>query len=590
MTLTERRSASFLANEGAAAIEEAFRASRGAFVAVTRRASERFTGRDWHGSVADATHRLDVYDASVWQALEGMRAILGDRIDDRIVWAGIKAVYSGHIAEDADWQLAETFFNSLTRRVFTTAGVDPDIEFVDTDWDRPPPAARSPVHAAFEGANAAALIDGLLDALGPDAPYADRDGDVAAAARRLAEMVPAGIDRVEAITALFYRRTAAYLVGRLITTAGPMPLVLAFAHTEEGVRLDAVLTSEDEVSILFSFTRSPFLVDVEPAHALVEFLRGLLPRKRTAELYMAVGHHKHGKTVLYRDLVHHLASTDERFDHAPGTPGMVMVVFTMDGFDIVFKVIRDHLPPQKRITRQTVRDRYRLVFGHDRAGRLVEAQEFEHLRLRRDRFTDRLAAELLDQAARTVHEDGEYLVIEHAYLERRVTPLDVHLAGDPEGRDRVIDDFGRAIEDLAVTGVFPGDLLPKNFGVTRHGRVVSYDYDELELLERMCFRAVPEPTNPDDEFSAEPWYGVRHEDVFPEELAGMMAKPVRAVLTERHPGLFDPAWWTDVQERLAAGELFDPSPYPEHRRLSVSPEPAPDSHRARNDLEEGTTR
>jgi isocitrate dehydrogenase kinase/phosphatase len=574
----QRRSASLLANEGAAAVEQAFDTYLHGFGAITARAASRFAHRDWQGILDDASLRLDLYDASVAGALDRLHGILGTRRGDRLVWAGMKAVYSGHIAGRANWQLAETFFNSATRRVFSTVGVDPDIEFVDTDRSGPPDDAAEMVHRTVAGGDHLDVAHRLVGSLGPAAPFADLERDARATGARLAAAAPGRIDSIEVVDALFYRRSGAYLIGRMHTDDRWVPLAIAFRNTANGVVVDAVLTEEDDISILFSFTRSHFHVDVQPAHSLIEFLRPLMPRKRIAELYMAIGHHKHGKTVLYRDLVHHLSATEDRFDIAPGTPGMVMVVFTMPGFDVVFKVIRDHLPPHKRITRDTVRDRYRLVFRHDRAGRLVEAQEFEHLRLHRDRFTDTLAAELLTEASRTVREEGDHLVFDHAYIERRVVPLDVYVReAGAEDRRAAITDYGRAIEELAVTGVFPGDLLPKNFGVTRHGRVVSYDYDELELLSRIRFRAMPVARTPEDEMANEAWYGVRHEDVFPEELGRFMGDEYRSTLADDHAGLFDPSWWRGIQERLAAGELIDVSPYPEDRRLGRPADDPPDS-------------
>jgi isocitrate dehydrogenase kinase/phosphatase len=296
-----------------------------------------------------------------------------------------------------------------------------------------------------------------------------------------------------------------------------------------------------------------------------------MPRKRIAELYIAIGFHKHGKTELYRDLLAHLHTTDDRFELAAGTPGLVMIVFTMPGYDVVVKIIRDRFPASKSVTRRQVMRQYRLVFRHDRAGRLVEAQEFEHLKFDRARFTEELLDELAGEATGTVEIGESDVVVHHAYVERRVTPLDVYvrMAGKEAARVATAD-FGQAIKDLAATDVFPGDLLPKNFGVTRHGRVVCYDYDELSLLTELSFRDMPTSDSYDDELSDDAWFGAGPRDVFPEEFPRFISLPaeLKAALEASHRDLYERSFWTEMQERIQAGELVDIFPYLADRRLT----------------------
>jgi len=378
----------------------------------------------------------------------------------------------------------------------------------------------------------------------------------------------------------FIRSKAAYLVGRLVFPDAVVPLVFDLRHEGAAVELDAVLLDEDDVSVLFSFTRSFFHVEVDRPYDLVRFLRSIMPRKPTAELYRAIGYHKHGKTEQYRDLLAHLDATTERFTKAPGTAGLVMVVFTMDGYDFVFKVMRDVFGAPKLVTRDRVRDRYRLVFRHDRAGRLIDAQEFEHLRFGRDRFDAPLLEELLSECGRLVRLDGEQVVIEHAYIERRVDPLDLYVrSSELVAATAAVIDFGVAIRDLAVSNIFPGDMLLKNFGVTRHGRVVFYDYDELALLSDCRFRRMPPPMHPDDEMSAEPWFGVDDADIFPEEFRNFLGLPreLRQVFEAHHSDLFDAGYWQGIQDRLASGEIISIFPYPPQRRLMLPKGPVVDS-------------
>ena len=575
---TSDLSTSRLANLTAGAVLDGFETYRDGFRAISRRARGRFERRDWTGALADAAERLDLYGVVIDGAEHVVRDTLGARVADRLVWASCKAVYSGLIAGRDDWELAETFFNSVTRRVFATVGVDGNVEFVDSDFEPPAMDAGSLLFRAYERApDVASVLRIVLEHAGLDAPYEDLERDARLAAERLtahlgALGLPHRIQRAEVIDAPFFRRKGAYLLGRLITGERPVPFALALLNTERGIVVDALLTEEDDISILFSFTRSHFHVDLGPPYRLVRSLKALMPRKSIAELYIALGHHKHGKTELYRDLLHRLSDTDERFQLAPGTPGMVMLVFTVPGADVVFKVIRDRFPAVKPTTPNGIRQSYRLVFRHDRAGRLVEAQEFEHLQFDRARFAPELVAEFRRNADRTVAVGDDVVVIHHAYIERRVTPLDLYVRQAPEAAARgAVADFGQAVKDLAASGIFPGELLPKNFGLTRHGRVVCYDYDELGLVTDFCFRPLPAAPTDDDEFAEESWFGVGPRDVFPEEFSRFLGlpPPLRDLLERTHGELCRVDFWREMQARVTSGEIMDLFPYHASRRLGV---------------------
>ena len=376
-------------------------------------------------------------------------------------------------------------------------------------------------------------------------------------------------DSLEMLRPVFFRSKGAYLLGRVRRGEKTRPLVVALLNREGRVTVDAVLADEDEASIVFSFTRSYFHVECPRPAALVAFLKAIMPRKPVGELYTALGFNKHGKTELYRDLLRHLASSDDRFVEAPGAAGMVMLVFTLPSYDVVFKVIRDSFAPPKATGRQDVLDKYRLVFHHTRAGRLADVQEFEHLSFPVARFEPRLLERLLEGAAQTVERRGPEVVLHHVFTERRLTPLDVFLrdASAETARAAAVD-FGEAIRDLAKANIFPGDLLPKNFGLTRHGRVVFYDYDEICFLNDVNFRELP-PGVDEESDTAEPSFWVGPEDVFPEELFTFMGLrgPAREAFLEHHADLLTPQFWLDTQRRERAGEIVDVFPYPRERRL-----------------------
>ncbi len=409
------------------------------------------------------------------------------------------------------------------------------------------------------------------------------------AARIEAQLAETGwgsqVGTVEMARPIFYRGKRAYLVGRVaaVRTGTPtrfVPLVIALSNGDDGVAVDAVLMSEDEVSILFSFAREYFHVETERPHALVRFLRMIMPLKPVAELYISIGYNKHGKTERYRDLVRHLATSTDRFEMARGERGMVMQVFTLPSYDLVFKIIKDRFDDPKRTTRQEVRERYALVFKHDRGGRLVDAQEFQHLRFAKERFHPDLLNELLNTAARTVRVEGDNVVIDHLYTERRLVPINLYLREvDEEVARPMVVEYGNAIKDLASTNIFPGDILLKNFGVTRHGRVVFYDYDELCLLTDCNFREMPQAANGFEEYdefddlnaySSEPWFSVAENDVFPEELNSFLGLPsdLRGVFVDHHGELFTTEYWSDLKQRLSAGEVIEVLPYPESSRLT----------------------
>ena len=565
-----------LSNLTAARVLDGFEDYMNRFGAFNKRAPTRFAQADWRGMQADALGRLKIYSHVVKTVVDDVKRVLGERVDDPMLWVAIKAVYSSLIADRQDWELAETFHNSITRQVFDTVGVDSRVEFVDTDFDSPPSPSHEAVYVIFEREDTTGdLVRRILTHFLQDMPFEHLDSDASAVASRIEKRLSERgglpvVGRAEIIRSVFYRGQSAYIVGLLYAGSVRLPMVLSLRHEEGGVVVDAVLLTEDEVSILFSFTRSYFHVEVTRPYDLVRFLRRLMPRKRVAELYISIGQNKHGKTELYRDLLRHLNSTEERFEYVPGTQGLVMLVFGMPGYDDVFKVIRDKFPPPKRTTRNTIMDKYRLVSRHDRAGRLIDAQNFQHLSFDKSRFDPALLEELVSQAGRTVRLQGDEVVISHLYVERRVIPLDLYAReAVPSAATSAVIDYGQAIKDLACTNIFPGDLLLKNFGVTRHGRVVFYDYDELSALTDVTFREMPEPRDETEALSDAPWFSVGDNDVFPEEHQRFLGlKPeLREALHERHGDLFVVEPWKAIQKRITAGELMEIFPYGDEARL-----------------------
>ena len=343
-------------------------------------------------------------------------------------------------------------------------------------------------------------------------------------------------------------------------------------HDDSGqLSIDAALFAEDDLLMLFSFARAYFMVDMEIPSAYVQFLRSLMPRKPRNELYSALGLQKQGKNNFYRDFLYHLRHSSDMFGIAPGIKGMVMLVFDLPSFPYVFKVIKDFYPPQKDTTREGIQAKYLLVKTHDRVGRMADTLEYTSVAFPRQRISDELLAELRHFCPSQIELDGDSLVIRHVYIERRMIPLNIYLQdASPEQLAHAVVEYGNAIKDLVAANIFPGDMLWKNFGVTRHGKVVFYDYDEIEYITDCNFRRVPAPRNEEDEMSGEIWYAVGPKDVFPETFEPfLLGNPaVRQVFMQHHADLLDAAFWQGHQARIRAGHVYDVFPYDQHRRFA----------------------
>ncbi|HXW74809.1 MAG TPA: bifunctional isocitrate dehydrogenase kinase/phosphatase [Steroidobacteraceae bacterium] len=561
-------------HECARRIVEAFGHYNAEFRAITRRAPLRFDARDWRGSQRDAVERIELYDHFVNQTIAELRVALGGAANERSLWQQIHRAFAAQITDLPDPEFTKTFFSSISRRLFGTVGVAPDIEFVATDLD---PLAH--IHSAvgtntyFNHGSLPLLIEDLLGDVRFRSPWRDLDKSIAHVTAEVQAHLQAGGERrevrkVEVIRPVFYQISRAYVVGRIVGQDFTLPLVIALKNTDGGVLVDAVMLAEADVSIVFSFTRSYYHADLERVAEAVVFLKSIMPRKPVSELFTVLGRARQGKTERYRELMRSLEHTSDSFIHAAGERGLVMVCFTLPSFDVVFKVIRDRFPYPKTVLREEVVAKYRMVFIHDRAGRLVDAQEFRRLRFPRARFAPQLLDELRRETAGTVYEDGEDLVFDHMYIERRMTPLNLYLREAPGGdAERVVLDYGQCIRDLAYTNIFPGDLLLKNFGVTRHGRVIFYDYDELCRVTDCNFRDIPPPTDPDDEMRGEAWFYVADNDVFPETFLNFLAfsDEQRAALLRVHGEIVTAAFWRGVQQRLVDGEVMEVLPYHPHR-------------------------
>jgi isocitrate dehydrogenase kinase/phosphatase len=547
------------------------------FRAATARAKENFEEAAWAEAQHVVRDRIEFYDTRVGECIARLRAEFDAGSLTLGLWKEVKLAYMGLLLEHLQPELAETFFNSVTTRLFPIGYADNAVMFVraamSTEYvDSDPPIFRSYYPPGTDLSEAFRQV--FLD-FGWRRPFVDLDRDLAHVTGAIEERCgPEWRHRepnhqVQVLSCAFYRNKAAYVVGKLINGFRELPFVVPVLNDGEALTLDAILLDEAQLDVLFSLSRAYCMVDMEVPAGYVKFLRRMMPTKTRFELYTMLGLGKQGKTLFYRDLRQHLRHSQDRFVQAPGFEGKVMLVFTLPSYPYVFKVIKDVFGPGKETDRATVEAKFAMAKAVDRVGRMADTLEFVNLELPRDRFSPEVLAQLASEAASAV-EDGERFVIRHCYVERRMVPLNIYLdRAAPAELEAAVRDYGDAIRELAVANIFPGDMLWRNFGVTRHGRVVFYDYDEIEYLTDVNFRRIPEAPNPEAELGAEPWYAVAREDVFPEEFASFLLADPRLEVAFRahHAELLEPEFWQDCQRRIEAGEVVDFFPYPQPIRF-----------------------
>ena len=530
-----------------------------------------------------ARERIQMYDRRVEEAVRSLLDRFPEAEVDESLWPAIKLAFIGLLHEHKQPECAETFYNSVACAVLHRRHYHNEFIF----W-RPAVATEHlegehPTYRCYYPLNGGGLrktLRAIAASLGLANPWEDGERDlrniVHALRRRFPRPARAQPDlQIQVLDSLFFRNKGAYVVGRLINAHREIPFAVPILQNERGeLYLDALLIGEDQLLVLFSFARAYFFVDMEVPAGYVSFLRLLMPRKPRAELYMAVGLGKQGKTLFYRDLHYHLKHSTDKFVVAPGIKGMVMLVFTLPSYPFVFKLIRDRFAPPKDTDRQQVKDRYLMVKLHDRVGRMADTLEYSLVALPLDRFDPQLLEELRRECGSIIESDGESIVIGHCYIERRMQPLNLHVEelkrGGEEERLRIaLREYGNAIKELAGAGIFPGDMLLKNFGVTRHDRVVFYDYDEIQPMDEVNFRAIPPARSYEEELSAEPYWNIAPADVFPEQFENFLVAQGRGreIFLEYHRDLMDPEFWRSKQQRVAAGIQEDIFPYPQEARF-----------------------
>ena len=561
------------------------------FRAESARAKHRFETADWHGQQRAQRERIEFYDLRVKECTMRLEKEFQAGAQPMDVWHQIKLHYIGLLVNHHQPELAETFFNSVTTKILHRTHFHNDFIFVrpavSTEYIENEETARPTYWAYYPSRETLReTLTQLIHNFRLQREFADLPGDVAQVLAALQERLQQAQLRanfqIQVLSGLFCRNKGAYVVGKVINGFTELPFALPILHDEAGrLTIDAALFGEDDLQMLFAFARASFMVDMEIPSAYVQFLRSLMPRKPRAELYNALGLAKQGKTLFYRDFLYHLRHSTDQLRIAPGIKGMVMLVFDLPSFPYVFKLIKDYYPPPKETTREQVKGKYLLVKQHDRVGRMADTLEYSLVAFPRQRFSDELIAEIQKFAPSQIEisdRDGDgqqEVIIQHLYIERRLIPLNMHLqealeAGARQQIEHSVIEYGNAIKDLVAANIFPGDMLWKNFGVTRDGKVVFYDYDEIEYLTDCHFRRVPQPRTEEEEMSGEIWYTVRPHDVFPETFAPFLLgnDAVREVFMQHHADLLGVEFWQSHKERILAGHVYDVFPYDTRRRFT----------------------
>lgn len=554
------------------------------YLNLTLGAHLRFENADWL-TVHDAQQRRQtLYQEKITHVVALAQETVGGNLQDPELWVEVKKKFIPLIEHHRNIEVVESFYNSVYCQVFQHKVIRDKYAFAEHSMAPAATFIDPNIYRSYRASTPVPqLIIGLLEDCGLDLEFEDLDRDIRYVSEAvIKDFVPrlpvgAGVEDIEiqVLRSLFFRNKAAYVVGRCLCLSQVFPFVIPLLHAEsrdgkKRLYIDTVLFDSSDISIVFSFTRTYFMVYTDQPSQYVAFLTSFMPLKPVFEMYAAIGFAKHAKTEFVRFSVRQIAATKDKFVIAPGIKGMVMLVFTLPSFNYVFKVIKDRFTPPKSMTCQQVKAKYKLVKLHERAGRMADTQEFDNLVFDRRRFSEELLAELRKEAAESLEEKGNVLLLKHCYVERRMVPLNLYLPGKTEEEvEDVIDEYGNAIKQMSGANIFPGDMLLKNFGVTPHGRVVFYDYDEVCLMTECNFRKIPEPKNEAQEMASTPWYSVAENDVFPEEFRLFFTgnRQARTTFERLHSDLYDYQFWQEMQRKITVGEVESVYPYRRSKRF-----------------------
>ena len=556
-----------------------FQAMFKGFLQISNGAQHRFERADWAAVSKSMQERQDVYKRHLRATKDRICLVLGGRSIDLVLWLSVRQCYETYVAGLENGPLSKTFFNSVFGAIFGHETIRNDYIFItcseqtDKEGDCDDTSmSLSKYNFQFDSRYKLRQIL-LAYQFSPAFENIDRDvvfiESVINSNLEPFSLAPnrLPIDRIDLLPMPLFRNKAAYLLGRIVVDGRNLPFTIALMNNiKAGLYVDAFVVGEDAVSIIFSFTHAYFMAPTDRPIALVNFLSEIMPNKKRFELFNSLGFTRHAKTEFYRFKVSFTRSlsVNQQYKHAVGTPGMVMLVFTLESSDYVYKVIKDQFSPPKDTTREEVVNKYNLVKRLDRIGRMADVYEFHYLAFNLSRFNPELLNDIKRQLSKHIVISGSALVFKHIYVERKMTPLNIYIKNvDDIELERIITEYGDTIKQLAYANIFPGDMLLKNFGVTRHGRVVFYDYDEICQVTDCHFRKTPQALSYEEELSSGVWYDVAPGDVFPEQFQMFFSgnKKIKDFFCKAHSDIFTVDFWLSVQQFINHGHAADVFPY-----------------------------
>ena len=586
---TSQKTSSMIARKILSGFEQHYQNIKSASIEAKR----CFEEKEWMKIESDSKLRLNFYDEQVDVFCKNLsselkkKTLYGAKDEynepthiekfDSEFWKKTKLMYIELITDHRQPELAETFYNSVFCRIFSRSFYNnqfiftkPCVSLNYIDMDEPV------IDSYFvEDKQLKNAFKSILHSYGFNCQLGNLDEDIKRLEEQLFMQIPrlsSEVFEIQVISTPFIRGKCAYIAGKIVSQLhSDIPILIALLNDDKkGLYVDSLLTDRGSISIVFSFSRSYFFITTDYPSAIVEFLKELLPGKTRAVLYSAIGLHKQGKTLLYRHFLKYSKVTSEKLIIAPGIKGMVMSVFTFPMYPYVFKIINDKFAPPKMGTKEMVKDRYYFVKNHVRVGRLADTWEFSNVAFPIKDIDDALLTELKKKAGSNIEIEGDLLIIKHMYIENKMTPLNMYLeTANKEQQAHIIQDYGKAIDELINSNIFPGDMLTKNFGVTRQNRVVFYDYDEITLMSTPVFKKIPKSRSYEEEMASEPWYYVGQNDVFPEEFKYFMLpnKFMKETFNNHYKKLLDADYWISIQEKIQENGVMDYYPYGSEKRM-----------------------
>ena len=544
-------------------IGEHFQAFEKSFHQIAHSARQNFVNRDWEAQRRANTARIALHRQKVEEAYQALLNANAIPADENQVLSQLIDRFIDNYTSQAQAILAYGYVDALLRKILYR---HKDFAQVYTTREYPFQTDNCHELVTIKGKELPLLIHQMLEKTRLGDEVCQRESEDRFILSHFKALANGDYHyKVNFLPNLFYRNQHAYLLGAFKVGEKQTPFAIAFINPPmEGIMADAVLNKEAEIKRIFAFSRSYLLNETFDPNGVIQFLLQLMPSKTEEQLIINLGYLDAGRHRMLQKLKMHLRRSTQRFDLAPGIPGMVMLVFSLPDYPLVFKLIRDDIKPPKSIRREQVLAKYDFVARHDRAGRLADVQMYDYLVLPLKCFEESLFKELQQQASQSVMVRGDYIVLKQVFIERKMRPLNLFLREAPtEDQEAATLDYGRAIQEMAMINLFPGDLLIKNFGVTREDRVVFYDYDEVCTLQDCEFRKMPQARYEDEIMSAEPWFSVNENDVFPEEFASFTVPkgPLFQLFSEHYGEIFNADFWNHWKQYYASGKVLDLQPY-----------------------------